>query len=100
MGGLSHQDFPDHKTVGLPPVLHRWATIFLGGGDVGVAQEHLLCVNRCHGSAEKRPVGMPKGMPADASETHFRGELAARVVDGDGVSFSPAMLGILAGDSG
>ncbi len=64
-----------------------------------MTQERLLRIEWCTGSTEKGPVGMPKGMPADASETHFRGELAARVVDGDGVSFSSSAFCIFAGDS-
>ncbi len=61
-----------------------------------MAREHLLRVDRRPGSAEKRPVGMPKCMPADASEALFRSEPVTRVVDGNGVSFHPTSFGIFA----
>ena len=64
-----------------------------------MTQKRLLRVEWCTGSTEKGTVGMPKGMPADASEAHFRSEPATRVVNGNGVSFPPSAFCIFAGDS-
>ena len=48
--GLSQQEFQDRKAIRPTPVVHERATVFLGGGDVGMTQEHLLRVEWCFGS--------------------------------------------------
>ena len=92
------------------PVLRRFAGIDLGGAPVldettilnfrHLLEAHELCGQMLDAvNLYLASKGMPKGMPADASETHFRSEPATSVVNRNGVRLALTAFRIFAGDS-